>query len=532
MTVMSPDSELVGAYVTEGSETAFRTLVGRHANLVYSTAIRQLGDSGMAEEVTQNVFIALSKKAPRLGGVETLAGWLHRTAILESKARIRSELRRRSREQTAAALAEVERHEDTAMEAMVPLVDEALLQLREADRIALVLRFFENRSLREVGGVLGVDEDAARKRISRALIKVMDFFHARGITLPVGTGMATVLTGSAQAAPMGLVTSATNTALAAGKGASGVGLLLFHLINMGSKKAVIGCVLLAAAPLFWQGRVQADLSEQQGRLEIESVAAAEERRTLEARLHSASEALSALQMEVQTRQARLATLSAQRTGKVQAPIYQWDDSSPYMRVPKQFLTMLPPAVDLRNDKIELEETTTEFLQMSENESLQTQAAMQRFFDDYENALQLKMRRVEPTKEELRRHKPDQVRIYEIDDLTAEVKQLRTVLFTELEGILGSERLALFRESVEGWMPVEDGESSLSSEACVVEFPHRRAFYMPEPGSLSIPSSIVRESRGSVFWPTQLNKILRPFAPDLQDWIALARTKPPGSSGQP
>src|SRR5690606_6749220 len=102
MTLMSPDSELVGAYVTEGSEAAFRALVTRHAGLVYSTALRQVGDHGIAEEITQNVFVALARKAPRLARAETLAGWLHRTAILESKARIRSELRRRTREETAA----------------------------------------------------------------------------------------------------------------------------------------------------------------------------------------------------------------------------------------------------------------------------------------------------------------------------------------------------------------------------------------------------------------------------------------------
>src|SRR5258706_3471268 len=104
MTAASPDCELVSAYAAQGSEAAFRALVRRHVDLVYATAVRQLGDSGLAEEVTQNVFVALARKAPRQGGIETLAGWLHRTTILEAKARIRSQLPRRLRQETAAQL--------------------------------------------------------------------------------------------------------------------------------------------------------------------------------------------------------------------------------------------------------------------------------------------------------------------------------------------------------------------------------------------------------------------------------------------
>ncbi|MFN7140133.1 MAG: RNA polymerase sigma factor, partial [Limisphaerales bacterium] len=147
MAAMSPDAELVGAYVAEGSETAFRTLVARHATLVYSTALRQVGDSGIAEEITQNVFLALARKAPRLAGMSTLAGWLHRTTLLECKTRIRTEVRRRTREETAAALAALEHEKDESHGQLIPLVDEALLQLREADRIALMLRYCENQSL-------------------------------------------------------------------------------------------------------------------------------------------------------------------------------------------------------------------------------------------------------------------------------------------------------------------------------------------------------------------------------------------------
>ena len=91
MTTAAPsDQQLVAAYAGHASESAFQAVVARHVDLVYATALRQLGDRGMAEEVTQNVFVVLARKAPRLGGIETLAGWLHRTAILEAKSRLAS----------------------------------------------------------------------------------------------------------------------------------------------------------------------------------------------------------------------------------------------------------------------------------------------------------------------------------------------------------------------------------------------------------------------------------------------------------
>src|SRR5262249_7279562 len=136
----------------------------------------------------------LASKAPRLGRIETLAGWLHRTAVLESKSRIRSELRRRRREEAAAELGQLQREGSSPFAAMIPFVDEALLSLREGDRLALMLRFLEARSLREVGVVLGVDEDAARKRVSRALERLNAFFRSKVFTTGTAAGGATVLT--------------------------------------------------------------------------------------------------------------------------------------------------------------------------------------------------------------------------------------------------------------------------------------------------------------------------------------------------
>ena len=141
MQTTAPDHDLVSAFAKDGSEAAFRALVSRHVDLVYATALRQVGDPGAAEEVAQNVFVALARKAPRLAGMQTLAGWLHRTAILESRARVRAELRRRQREAVAADIASVEREGVPAFSPLLSLLDEGLLHLHEAERLILVLRF-------------------------------------------------------------------------------------------------------------------------------------------------------------------------------------------------------------------------------------------------------------------------------------------------------------------------------------------------------------------------------------------------------
>jgi DNA-directed RNA polymerase specialized sigma24 family protein len=127
MTAQSNDGDLALSVAREGSESAFRALVARHVDLVFATALRQAGDHGVAEEITQNVFIALARKAPRLGGHETLAGWLHRTAVLEARARVRAELRRRHREHAAAELAALRNEGSSPLDAAVPLLVEALL---------------------------------------------------------------------------------------------------------------------------------------------------------------------------------------------------------------------------------------------------------------------------------------------------------------------------------------------------------------------------------------------------------------------
>src|SRR5207249_6220354 len=226
----------------------------------------QIGDAALAEEITQNVFIALARKAPRLAGIQTLAGWLHRSAILEAKARVRAELRRGRREEMAAEVAALQREGTSPLEALVPLLDEGLLNLRDGDRLALVLRFLEERSLRDVGAALGVDEDAARKRVSRALDRLAGFFRRRGFAVPAGAGAAALLANTATAVPAGLAAAATNAGLATGGAATGLNLVLFKLMALTKTQTTVLCAIIAAAPLTWQWRANTQAAWRQADL--------------------------------------------------------------------------------------------------------------------------------------------------------------------------------------------------------------------------------------------------------------------------
>src|SRR5688572_30600394 len=176
------DFELLRAFARTGDQEALADVVRRHLDLVYGTALRKVDDPGAAEEISQNVFSALARKAWQFAPDDSLPAWLHKTALLEAKSWLRGELRRRRREKTAVELGTTMKtpDEQPAFHALVPLLDEALLSLREKDRTALLLRFYESHSLRDVGASLGVGEDAAQKRVQGALEKLSQFFQRRG----------------------------------------------------------------------------------------------------------------------------------------------------------------------------------------------------------------------------------------------------------------------------------------------------------------------------------------------------------------
>jgi RNA polymerase sigma factor (sigma-70 family) len=220
------DMELIREYVDRRSEPAFEALVSRYINLVYSAAVRQVRDPHLAEEITQAVFIILSRKAADLGPATILPSWLHRTAVYAAADTLKSLRRRAKREQEAYMQSLLNEPEPDHWPSIAPVIDEALAELRERDRSAIVLRYFENKNLQEVGDALGASEDAAKKRVNRALEKLRKFLSRRGILLSAAAIAAAVSANSVQAAPIGLVGTTSAAALAQGAAAGGSTLII------------------------------------------------------------------------------------------------------------------------------------------------------------------------------------------------------------------------------------------------------------------------------------------------------------------
>ena len=200
---MSDTQPLLAEYVQKGSDTAFRELVDRYINLVYSTALRLVnGDAHRAQDITQMVFLDLARNAGKLSSGVMLGGWLHRHTCFVALNVIRQERRRQTREQEAA---EMNALNDTAdFSSLAPILDEAINELEEPDRTAILLRFFEQHDFRSVGKAIGANEDAARMRVNRALEKLQTVLKKRGLTATAAS-LGVLLTANAiQAAPLGL----------------------------------------------------------------------------------------------------------------------------------------------------------------------------------------------------------------------------------------------------------------------------------------------------------------------------------------
>jgi uncharacterized protein (TIGR03435 family) len=211
-----PDMELLRRYVHQNSEDAFGELVRRHVELVYSAALRKTGQPQDAEELTQAAFLLLAQKASRLHANTVLSGWLYQTVRLVAANFLRAKIQRLRREQEAVVNTIADEIESEVWPQIVPLLEDCMGKLGEKDRNAVLLRFFNGKSFREVGSELGLSENAARKRVNHALEKLRRLLHQRGVISTTAILADAFAAYSVQPAPAALAKSIT--VLTVGKG--------------------------------------------------------------------------------------------------------------------------------------------------------------------------------------------------------------------------------------------------------------------------------------------------------------------------
>jgi RNA polymerase sigma factor (sigma-70 family) len=318
------DQVLICGYVRGRSEQAFSKLVHRYVDLVHSTALRIVRDAGLAEDVTQRVFVALAQHATKLQGRSSLTGWLHETARNLAINTVRSEERRRQREQEAAAMKHPDANDPQAQwQQIAPFLDDALAQLSAAERELILWRYFERRTAEQIAGRLGLTAEAAQKRVSRALDRLRGIFAERGLSASV-SGIAAVLSVQAvQSAPAGLAASvlaaasATNAALPATS--------ILHILMASTKaKMALAAVMAAslATPVVLQHQKTSRLMDelavlQQRGPELDRLRAEVERLTTEA--HAAARERDKERAELTRLGGQLTTLTSAGTKPVVAP---------------------------------------------------------------------------------------------------------------------------------------------------------------------------------------------------------------------
>src|SRR5262249_1104070 len=242
------DRDLIREYARNGAEASFGELVHRHIDFVYSTAFRVLRNAELAEEVSQRVFVALARNAEKLQRRSVLAGWLHQTARNFALDTVRSEERRRQREREAEAIRILDSNDTQSIWDQIALhLDAALAQLDREDRDAILLRYFERKTAKEIGERLGLTAEAAQKRATRALERLRMIFAERGVVTSTAALTALLSLHAIQSAPAALAASviAAGAAETVTSSTSTIGLA------MASTKIQIGlaATLIAAASI-------------------------------------------------------------------------------------------------------------------------------------------------------------------------------------------------------------------------------------------------------------------------------------------
>ena len=278
------DQQLLRDYAEHHSETAFTTLVRRHIDLVHSAAFRLTVEAHSAQDVTQAVFVALAQNADRLAQHPVLSGWLHTTARNLAAKYVRTAVRRQNHEQEAVAMNELlATASETSWKTIAPQLDAALGELTEPDRDAVLLRYFEKKSAQEMAALLGISDEAAQKRVSRAVEKLRELFAKRGVTVGAGGLVVVISANAVQAAPVGLAVTISAAIAGTVVTTSTVLAATTKTIAMTAlqKTLVTATVAVLAGAGIYEARQASQLREQNQTLQQERAPLAEQNQQLQ-----------------------------------------------------------------------------------------------------------------------------------------------------------------------------------------------------------------------------------------------------------
>jgi RNA polymerase sigma factor (sigma-70 family) len=273
------DQQLLTEFATRKNEEAFAFLVSRYVDLVYSVALRLVVDSHLAEDVTQQVFAALATQADALrrtiGPKAALSGWLHVTTRNLAAKTVRTEMRRRAREQEAFVMSNLQGDSTAEWMEMAPQLDAALGELRADDRDLLLQRFFERKTARQIAERQGLSEEAAQKRLTRAADRLRQTLLARGVSVSAA-GFASVLTANCvQAAPVAFAGTLAQGALALSASAAPLGFLAWTtqafsplVMTKTQFAGLVAVVAMVGAPVGIQQHTLAELKKQSSLLTV------------------------------------------------------------------------------------------------------------------------------------------------------------------------------------------------------------------------------------------------------------------------
>jgi len=563
------DFELLRAFVRNGDQGAFGDVVRRHIDLVYATALRKVENTGAAEEVAQNVFSALAGKAWRFTPDDSLPAWIYKTTLLEAKEWLRGELRRRRREQTAAELGTTMKNPDeqTTFRTLLPLLDEALLSLREKERTVLLLRFYESQSLRNVGAALGVNEDTAQKRVSSALEKISRFFQRRGYksaTLAAAAALLEKTSASASASSAGLI---VNAALKNVPVLTGVAAFLARFTGFTKLQTGAICTALAVAPIAWQwhhfeherGRAaQMEAHFASTKTELDSVRTEIQKlRNTSAELEQAQANLLAAAAQKAETQEKFETWKKHLREHLLAAEFHWSDDCPFVRIPKSVLRELNVHPLISAPGL-ISQPTSELLGLAPDERAQLENALQHHFAAMDELVESHVYETNQTQHPLVPDSALDSKIFVVPALGSEASALGNELETAFKSTLGMERWNWIQpswnqtgtdtlrrtlnldsgstaEEIAVWISQSNGEltetcgwadsnSSIRSFAQTLKsflpgtkWPNPTASYSPY--NFSITPSPAPEVSGIELWRDSLNSSLpQSVAQAIQDWL--------------